>query len=113
MLAQLAQSLPAEAAHRAGFLETNKALRLSKVDDSLSGTTAVTAWLSGARLLVANVGDSRAVLAEDNGRTVTAFNLSCDQTPFRRASPSHPPFHHLTPVTGGTSARACAARARA
>ena len=75
------------AAHRAAFLDVNRALRNSKVDDSLSGTTAITALLRGDSLLVANVGDSRACLAEDNGRTLTAFNLSCDQTPFRCERP--------------------------
>jgi len=72
-----------EAAHAAAFLEVNRALHGAKIDDSLSGTTAVTALLRGAQLLVANVGDSRAFLAEDTGRAVAAVNLSCDQTPFR------------------------------
>ena len=83
LLAQPTLGVAPDQAHRAAFQDVNRALRASKVDDSLSGTTAITAFVRGATLLVANVGDSRACMAEQHGRKLTAFNLSCDQTPFR------------------------------
>lgn len=66
------------------FLATNQELRDSEVDDSMSGTTAITALVIGDMLYVANVGDSRAVLAVKDGEKVYAQDLSCDQTPFRK-----------------------------
>ncbi|KAL0306035.1 UNVERIFIED_CONTAM: putative protein phosphatase 2C 35 [Sesamum radiatum] len=50
----------------------------------MSGTTAITALVIGDKLYVANVGDSRAVLAVNEGGKVLAQDLSCDQTPFRK-----------------------------
>ena len=52
-------------------------------DDSMSGTTAICVLLRGRSLLVANVGDSRAVLAERVDGGVVARDLSLDQTPYR------------------------------
>ncbi len=53
-------------------------------DDTLSGTTAVTAWLRGNRLHIANVGDSRAILGVGRrGGPLKAVALSLDQTPYR------------------------------
>lgn len=47
------------------FPEANRSLRRTPgVDVTLSGSTAVVALLSGGRLQVANLGDSRAVLGE-------------------------------------------------
>ena len=68
------------------LLATNDQLHASAVDDAMSGTTAVAALVLGRVLHVANVGDSRAVLAEraPGGRAV-AVPLSFDHTPFRRA----------------------------
>jgi len=67
----------AMAHHRA-----NEALKKSGIDCSLSGSTAITCLKRGRRLLVANVGDSRAVLgrATADGR-VEAHDLSVDQKP--------------------------------
>jgi serine/threonine protein phosphatase PrpC len=56
---------------------------MSEIDDSMSGTTAILALVRGTQLFVANVGDSRAVLAERNGHILTAKDLSWDQTPMR------------------------------
>lgn len=53
-----------EAAHRDAFVEANKMLHRAYVDDSMSGTTAITVFLQGRFIYVANVGDSRAVIAE-------------------------------------------------
>ena len=73
-----------EAALHGAMQATNVQLHRSPVDDSLSGTTACVGLLHGATLLVANVGDSRAVLGERGaGAALLARDLSSDQTPFR------------------------------
>lgn len=66
------------------FVKVNKALHKSKIDDSLSGTTGVTVVLKGDCLHIANVGDSRAIIASESGDTVKFSALSSDQTPFRK-----------------------------
>lgn len=74
-------------------VETNKALRKDPtVDDSLSGTTAISCYFHGRRnrITICNVGDSRAVLGKaekdpKKGRTtLKAMPLSRDQTPYRK-----------------------------
>eukprot|EP00252_Welwitschia_mirabilis_P017045 TRINITY_DN3789_c0_g1_i2.p1 TRINITY_DN3789_c0_g1~~TRINITY_DN3789_c0_g1_i2.p1 ORF type:complete len:394 (+),score=19.45 TRINITY_DN3789_c0_g1_i2:536-1717(+) len=68
----------------AAFRATNAQLhRDTSIDDSMSGTTAITVLVHGKTLYVANVGDSRAVLAQRRGNDLLAMDLSCDQTPFR------------------------------
>jgi len=62
---------------------TNKGLP-SKVDDRHSGTTSVTAFFQGTSLQVANVGDSRAVVATLVDGKLIAHALSSDQTPYRK-----------------------------
>lgn len=60
-------------------------MHASSVDDSMSGTTAVTCLLRGRTAYVANVGDSRAVMAQRGpGESLVPFPLSKDQTPFRQ-----------------------------
>lgn len=74
-----------EACHSA-FLTTNLQLHGDVLDDSMSGTTAITVLVRGKTVYVANCGDSRAVIAEKrgvNGGEVVAVDLSIDQTPFR------------------------------
>ena len=61
----------------------NEALHESKVDDTQSGTTAITVTLHKDTLLVANVGDSRAIIASEFGDKLRYSPLSSDQTPFR------------------------------
>jgi len=84
-------------------IEVNKSLhKNAKIDDSLSGTTAITIYFHGRRnrITIANVGDSRAVLGQVGGgkgsrnpdgtlresaRTnLKALPLSRDQTPYRK-----------------------------
>ncbi|KDP40066.1 hypothetical protein JCGZ_02064 [Jatropha curcas] len=71
-------------AYNSAFLRTNSELHSSKIDDSMSGTTAISVLVIGDTIYVANVGDSRAVIAVKNGNRVIAENLSNDQTPFRK-----------------------------
>ena len=52
-------------------------------DDSMSGTTAITAFFTGTTFTVANIGDSRAMVGEKKGKRVMAYSLSIDQTPYR------------------------------
>ncbi|TYG78471.1 hypothetical protein ES288_D02G061500v1 [Gossypium darwinii] len=71
-------------AFSSAFLATNSELRDSEIDDALSGTTAITVLVVGDTLYVANVGDSRAVIAVKDGDRILAEDLSVDQTPFRK-----------------------------
>ncbi|OVA20281.1 Cyclic nucleotide-binding domain [Macleaya cordata] len=71
-----------EACHSA-FLTTNSQLHEDNLDDSMSGTTAITILVRGRMIYVANSGDSRAVIAERRGKDIVAVDLSIDQTPFR------------------------------
>ena len=61
----------------------NKQLHSSRIDDTMSGTTAIIGLIKGRSLYVANVGDSRAVLAVQGPDSILARALSRDQTPFR------------------------------
>ncbi|KAL6226531.1 hypothetical protein ACLB2K_000493 [Fragaria x ananassa] len=72
-----------EACHLA-FIATNTQLHEDEsVDDSMSGTTAITVLVRGRKMYIANSGDSRAVIAERRGEELVAVDLSIDQTPFR------------------------------
>ncbi|KAG7352827.1 mechanosensitive ion channel [Nitzschia inconspicua] len=91
---ELSREQMQDAALRA-HVECNIAMhRDPSLDDSLSGTTAISAYVHGRRnrLTICNVGDSRAVLGKtlqsNNGygqrQTLKAFPLSRDQTPYRK-----------------------------
>lgn len=72
-------------AYNSAFLATNSELHnQADIDDSMSGTTAITVLVVGHTLFVANVGDSRAIIAVKDGNRVVAEDLSRDQTPFRK-----------------------------
>lgn len=71
-----------EACHSA-FLTTSSQLHADVLDDSMSGTTAITVLVRGSTIYVANSGDSRAVIGERRGQDIVAVDLSMDQTPFR------------------------------
>ncbi|GLU09909.1 hypothetical protein SLE2022_267440 [Rubroshorea leprosula] len=71
-----------EACHSV-FLTTNSQLHADSLDDSMSGTTAITVLVRGRKIYVGNSGDSRAVIAERRGKDIVAVDLSIDQTPYR------------------------------
>lgn len=71
-------------AFNSAFLATNNELHNGEIDDLMSGTTAITVLVIGDTLFVANVGDSRAVIAVKDGNRIVAEDLSHDQTPFRK-----------------------------
>lgn len=73
---------PIEACHDA-FLTTNEQLHADSLDDSMSGTTAITVLVRSRTIYVVNTGDSRAVIANKKGNDIVAVDLSIDQTPFR------------------------------
>ncbi|XP_026658591.2 protein phosphatase 2C and cyclic nucleotide-binding/kinase domain-containing protein isoform X3 [Phoenix dactylifera] len=75
--------LDAVEACNAAFLTTNSQLHSDSLDDTMSGTTAITILVRGRTIYVANAGDSRAVIAEKRGKDIAAVDLSIDQTPFR------------------------------
>lgn len=78
----LFKSYPEKSFHNA-MVHANHELHEAPIDDMQSGTTAVNILVRGAALYVANVGDSRAVLAEWQNSKLTAVNLTVDQTAFR------------------------------
>lgn len=64
------------------FQKTQEELKLSGIDATNSGSTAVTVLISGFNLICANVGDSRAILGsltKDNKWSITL--LSIDHKP--------------------------------
>ncbi|KAH1057087.1 hypothetical protein J1N35_035152 [Gossypium stocksii] len=67
----------------AAYLTTSTQLHADSLDDSMSGTTAITVLVRGRTIYVANSGDSRAVIAQKRGKEIVAVDLSIDQTPFR------------------------------
>jgi len=80
--------------HKA-HVDCNRAMhRAQNIEDSLSGTTAISAFFHGRRnrITVCNVGDSRAILgkrdeskeATNGSSSLKAMPLSRDQTPYRR-----------------------------
>ncbi|KAJ3683857.1 hypothetical protein LUZ60_014084 [Juncus effusus] len=75
-----------EKAFNTAFITINSELHNnSEIDDSMSGTTAIVVLVYGDLLYVANVGDSRAVSGIWNAEnSVSAEELSSDQTPFRK-----------------------------
>lgn len=74
-------------------VETNRSMHEAPFDDSMSGTTAISVLFCGNEIHIANVGDSRAIIAQedlkapptsDDNEILIAKPLSIDQTPFRK-----------------------------
>eukprot|EP00537_Pseudo-nitzschia_pungens_P005841 CAMPEP_0172371138 /NCGR_PEP_ID=MMETSP1060-20121228/41277_1 /TAXON_ID=37318 /ORGANISM="Pseudo-nitzschia pungens, Strain cf. cingulata" /LENGTH=747 /DNA_ID=CAMNT_0013096661 /DNA_START=139 /DNA_END=2382 /DNA_ORIENTATION=- len=81
-----------QTASNRAHIDCNKAMH-QDVDDSLSGTTSISAYIHGRRnrMTISNVGDSRAVLGKatqddtfGQGLALKAYPLSRDQTPYRK-----------------------------
>merc|ERR1712224_1009230 len=66
------------------FVNVNNQMHEQDFDDSMSGTTAITAFFNNTEVFVANIGDSRAIIGEKKGKRVIAYSLSIDQTPYRQ-----------------------------
>lgn len=77
--------------------KTNEEMHAADFDDTMSGTTAISILFNGDEIYVSNVGDSRAVVAQEKQvekrtasevklteTTLVAKPLSIDQTPFRK-----------------------------
>jgi len=82
---QIKQGESVEDAFAKAFPETNAQLHKSAVEDNMSGTTAIGCLFYENKILVGNVGDSRAIIVqEEEGGKLRAYPLSIDQTPFRQ-----------------------------
>ena len=74
-----------ERCFKEAFLEVNTSLHKNKqIEDRLSGTTAIVVLVNKGTLHIANVGDSRAIVAQVLDSKLAAYSLSQDQTPFRK-----------------------------
>ena len=72
-------------AYTSTFVKSNVEMHSQPFDDLASGTTAITVLFDGLDMHIANVGDSRAVLANVNEQgKLVAVPLSSDQTPYRK-----------------------------
>lgn len=65
------------------FDTTDISLHQSNIEDNLSGTTGITILIKDTTLHVANVGDSRAIIAGHIDGYLKYSPLSSDQTPYR------------------------------
>mmetsp|Transcript_49196 Transcript_49196/g.81695 ORF Transcript_49196/g.81695 Transcript_49196/m.81695 type:complete len:1065 (-) Transcript_49196:122-3316(-) len=73
-----------ERAYKEAFVQVNNEMHDQEFDDTMSGTTAITAYFNKTEVFVANIGDSRAIIGEKKGKRVIAYSLSIDQTPYRQ-----------------------------
>jgi serine/threonine protein phosphatase PrpC len=73
-----------ESIYSEALINANKSMHQSKIDDTLSGTTCISVIVRGDTLLIANVGDSRAIIASEMEEGLVYSPLSDDQTPFRK-----------------------------
>ncbi|KAK9742026.1 hypothetical protein RND81_03G144000 [Saponaria officinalis] len=63
------------------FEKMDEEIKKVKFDASFSGTTAVVALKQGDELVIANLGDSRAILGTKQGNEVAAVQLTIDLKP--------------------------------
>jgi serine/threonine protein phosphatase PrpC/CRP-like cAMP-binding protein len=72
-----------EGAFSKAFVKTDNDIHCKY--DKCSGSTCVTCYMDGTSIVVANVGDSRAIMARRNKKNrLVPIALSNDQTPYRR-----------------------------
>ena len=64
------------------FVKTNTALMVTPMNYMTSGCTCVAVYLKGRTLYVANSGDSRAVMAVDDGNTTCMSKLFMHNTSY-------------------------------
>lgn len=83
IVTELREGKDFQEAYVEAFLSTNKALHRAYIDDKMSGTTAITAVIKNNTVHIANCGDSRAIIATQEGEQLVSRPLSVDQTPFR------------------------------
>mmetsp|Transcript_57762 Transcript_57762/g.159355 ORF Transcript_57762/g.159355 Transcript_57762/m.159355 type:complete len:721 (-) Transcript_57762:1191-3353(-) len=73
---------------KSAFIKTNEQLhRNNRIRDDLSGTTCILVLIIGKVMHIANIGDSRAIVAKQdhaNKDKLNAIALSYDQTPYRK-----------------------------
>jgi len=74
----------AEALLGAAMTELSERLKRSQIDDEFSGTTAVSVLVHHRTLYIANVGDSRGVVASFDGKELKACDLSSDHNCYRQ-----------------------------
>ena len=65
-------------------MKVNTKLHQSLIDDSNSGTTALTVLVKDENLLIANIGDCRCVIVSMVDGKLSARALTSDQTPHRK-----------------------------
>ncbi|KAI9980314.1 hypothetical protein PInf_026439 [Phytophthora infestans] len=73
-------------------VQTNRAMDKASFDDSMSGSASISVLFCGNEIHVSNVGESRAIVAQENLKASTregeanlvAKPLSIDQTPFQK-----------------------------
>ncbi|OQR90140.1 cGMP-dependent protein kinase [Achlya hypogyna] len=85
----LKAGMPVSNALTLAHIDANSLIHSAPFDDSMSGTTAISVLFDKNEIHVSNVGDSRAIIAQEvakDGEPVqlVAKPLSIDQTPFRK-----------------------------
>lgn len=63
------------------YEQTNESMRKCDIDAVCSGSTCLTAVIVDGDLLVANIGDSRAVLGQGESQALAALTLTSDHKP--------------------------------
>ncbi|EQC42886.1 AGC/PKG protein kinase [Saprolegnia diclina VS20] len=85
----LKNGMPVSNALSLAHIDANSLIHSASFDDSMSGTTAISILFDGNEIHVSNVGDSRAIVAQEvssdgEAPQLVAKPLSIDQTPFRK-----------------------------
>ena len=62
-------------------MQTNRGLNDSNIDVNFSGSTTVSVMVLNDRIISANVGDSRAIMAKCSNNQWSALPLSIDHKP--------------------------------